>query len=119
MADWYDINVESGVRDIVRLLRNNGFNTESACHHDMEVVCSYRPEGQIGFLYELLRAHLTNNGEPASFSVSVCFNVENGSFCETPWVQINLTKRPRFPDGEQVIANCQSAASQEANNADS
>ena len=34
--DWYD-NIEEGVRDIVRALRNNGINTICSCGHDMYV----------------------------------------------------------------------------------
>jgi hypothetical protein len=29
--DWYEDKIESEVRDVVRLMRNNGFNTTSSC----------------------------------------------------------------------------------------
>lgn len=34
--DWYD-ELETPIRDIVRLLRDNGFNTTSSCGHEMVV----------------------------------------------------------------------------------
>jgi len=36
MADWYD-KIEPGVKDLVKLLRNNGYNTLSSCGHEMWV----------------------------------------------------------------------------------
>ena len=33
MGDWYD-QIEEPVRELVRSLRNNGFNTFSSCGHD-------------------------------------------------------------------------------------
>ena len=34
--DWYD-GLEPGVREVVRLLRDNGFNTRCSCEHNMEI----------------------------------------------------------------------------------
>ena len=36
MADWYD-RIEEPVRELVRVLRNNGFNTVCSCGHDLYV----------------------------------------------------------------------------------
>lgn len=35
--DWYEKNIEEPVRELVVLLRDNGFNTYSSCGHDMTV----------------------------------------------------------------------------------
>jgi hypothetical protein len=56
-TDWYDKYVESGLRDIVRLLRDNGFNTTYSCHHAMVVEMeSYKIE-DVAELYDLLVGH--------------------------------------------------------------
>ena len=34
--EWYD-GLEPGIRDVVRLLRDNGFNTTCSCEHNMEI----------------------------------------------------------------------------------
>jgi hypothetical protein len=34
--DWYD-HIEPEIRDVVRLLRDNGFNTTCSCGHEMYV----------------------------------------------------------------------------------
>lgn len=52
--DWYEDYIEEPIRDLVRLLRNNGFNTECSCGHEMNVQCQYIPEGEIQRLHNLL-----------------------------------------------------------------
>lgn len=39
--NWYEERIEEPVRDLVRLLRNNGFNTECSCGHEMYVQIAY------------------------------------------------------------------------------
>ncbi len=41
MTDWYEEHIEPGVRKIVRLLRDNGINTECSCEHEKYVQCQY------------------------------------------------------------------------------
>ena len=55
---WYERNIEEGIRDEVRLLRDNGFNTECSCEHEKYVQCRYTTDGTIQELDELL----FNNG---------------------------------------------------------
>lgn len=45
--NWYDENIESEIRELVKILRNNGFNTTSSCGHKMEI------EGDIFIDYDL------------------------------------------------------------------
>jgi predicted oxidoreductase len=35
--NWYKENIEPGIRDLVRLLRDNGVNTECSCEHKMYI----------------------------------------------------------------------------------
>ncbi len=57
-SDWYKEYIEEHIRDTVRLLRNNGFNTECSCGHKMYVQCQYITDGEIMRLDQLL----FNNG---------------------------------------------------------
>lgn len=43
MSNWY-IQVEEGVRDLVRYLRNQGINTTCSCHHDWYIQVDCEPE---------------------------------------------------------------------------
>ena len=55
--DWYEENIEEPIRPVVKLLRNNGFNTECSCGHEMYVQCQYLTDGEIMRLDSLLFNH--------------------------------------------------------------
>jgi len=57
MNDWYDENIERGVRNLVRLLRNNGWNTISSCEHNMSVTMEWYGAYEPEHLVEFLQAH--------------------------------------------------------------
>ena len=52
--NWYKENIEEPIRDLVRALRNKGFNTESSCGHKMTIQCQYIPGGEIKRLDDFL-----------------------------------------------------------------
>ena len=54
MADWYEENIEAGVRDLVHLLRNNGVNTECSCEHEKYIQCQYTTDGFLQTVDSLL-----------------------------------------------------------------
>ena len=37
--DWYEKNIEEPIRELVKLLRNNGINTICSCGHEMYCEC--------------------------------------------------------------------------------
>jgi hypothetical protein len=37
MKDWYALNIEEPVREVVRALRNRGINTECSCGHKLYI----------------------------------------------------------------------------------
>lgn len=51
---WYEAYIEPEIRDIVKLLRDNGFNTTGSCGHDMFVVVTLYSAYEIGELYNCL-----------------------------------------------------------------
>jgi len=73
MTDWYDENIEEPVREIVRLLRNNGFNTECSCGHDMYVQCEYDMRDGTSDLHRLL----FHNGFQ-NYTIHICHQVMDG-----------------------------------------
>jgi len=52
--NWYSENIEEPVRDLVKLLRDNGINTECSCGHKMYVQCQFIPDRQIMDIENLL-----------------------------------------------------------------
>jgi len=71
---WYD-KIEPPIRDVVKLLRENGFNTESSCGHDMYVQCQYAPDGEIQRLHYLLSSAGFKN-----YNIIVTHQVIGGNF---------------------------------------
>jgi hypothetical protein len=56
-CDWYTQNIEEGIREVVKLLRNNGINTTCSCHHSMTIWAEgYRP-GDIEQIDSVLLQH--------------------------------------------------------------
>ena len=55
--NWYDC-IELNIKPIVKLLRDNGFNTECSCEHEMYVQCQFIQDGELKRLDDLL----FNNG---------------------------------------------------------
>ena len=71
--DWYEQNIEANIRKEVKLLRDNGFNTECSCDHKMYVQCQYVVDGEIQRLHEVL----FNNGY-RDYTISIELRVVEG-----------------------------------------
>lgn len=86
--DWYESHVERPVRDLVRLLRDNGFNTECSCGHEdtgydegMYAQCQFVLEGELQNLHHLL----VNNGYE-NYKAEVIIQVIDGR----PFSSLNI-----------------------------
>jgi hypothetical protein len=87
MPDWYEENIEEGVRDLVRLLRDNGFNTTCSCHHDMEVMVAVIMDGEMKWLHDLLY----NSGHK-DYSLQYNVNVSDG-YVINEWVSVRMVQK--------------------------
>lgn len=54
---WYDETIEEPVREVVKLLRNNGFNTIVSCGHTRTVEMEWYKDHEISVLWNLLWRH--------------------------------------------------------------
>jgi len=59
-TNWFEENIEEKIRPTVKLLRDNGFNTECSCGHKMYVQCQW-PMNDDGEFFRLDQL-LYNNG---------------------------------------------------------
>jgi hypothetical protein len=71
--NWLENNIEEPIRDTVKLLRDNGFNTECSCGHNMTVQCNYLADGEIQRLHCLLASNGYRN-----YSLIVHLEVRRG-----------------------------------------
>lgn len=52
--NWYEEAIEEPIRNLVKLLRDNGFNTVSSCGHEMYCQCDFLLDGEFKRLHDLL-----------------------------------------------------------------
>jgi len=52
--EWYEKYIEEPIRPLVKLLRNNGFNTTCSCGHQMYVEMENYHAEEVEDLYNLL-----------------------------------------------------------------
>jgi hypothetical protein len=97
--DWYAEKIEEPIRELVRVLRNNGINTTGSCGHEMYIQMEhYFQGGCLGELHNVLYNYLTEHGLPVEYDITVHLEVERG----LPW---RCWAEVRFPqeggrDGE-------------------
>lgn len=91
-VDWYD-NIEPGVRDLVRLLRNNGVNTYYSCDHAMVVEAENYQDEEVTMIHNLLMENGYDNfiielrlyqhpGQLVRRNIRIKLPMKDGSFCE-------------------------------------
>jgi hypothetical protein len=76
--DWYSNAIEEPIRDIVKHLRNDGFNTECSCGHKMYVQCQYVPDGEIFRLHKSILNFLDINHMPKNYEIIAKIKVVDG-----------------------------------------
>ena len=83
-TDWYN-RIEEPMRELVRLLRNSGFNTISSCGHKKHVQMEYYGTEDIQRLYNLLWDNGYKDFELHLFWLSSCI----GRFIEVKLLNAN------------------------------
>lgn len=83
MSDWYAKNIESGVRDLVRHLRDNGINTECSCEGHAAgdqpyIQCQLIPDGNLKSLHDLLFVWFIERGRKVDYEIRIIHTVEDG-----------------------------------------
>jgi len=88
--DWLEENIEEQIRPEVKLLRENGFNTECSCHHEMYVQCQFILDGEIKRLHDLLFIAGYKN-----YTIEVVEKVMDGH--SYPTMQVTFNDKERVP----------------------
>ena len=96
--NWYDKNIEPKVRKLVRLLRDNGFNTECSCEGTKDgkgkpnVQLQYMADGEVQRLHDLL----FSNGY-MNYVIKVHYKVWDGH--SYPSMEVVIDHSPEGPHG--------------------
>lgn len=87
--DWYEC-IEEPVRELVFLLRNNGFNTECSCGHQMYIQCQYTMGyDNIMELHRLLCNYLNDKKMKVTFKIKITVLVDDGNPRSTLDIELN------------------------------
>jgi len=78
MGGWYEHCIEEPVRDVVRLLRDHGFNTDCSCGHKMYIQCQFSLDGELERLHNLLYCYFAERKEPIDYEIIVRHKVVDG-----------------------------------------
>lgn len=90
-SNWYNELIEEPVRELVYILRNNGFNTECSCGHDMYIQCQYIPDGEMMTLQKLIYCYLHEKKLPINYDINIIIRVIDG--CPFPTLRIDLNPK--------------------------
>lgn len=74
---WID-NIEEPIRDVVKLLRDNGFNTTCSCGHEMYVEGDIVMDYELNRLHILLWNHCSENNKSISYEITFEVKVSEG-----------------------------------------
>lgn len=75
---WYDEHIEEPIRQMVKLLRDNGFNTTCSCGHKMYVEGIINIDGDIQIMHKLLYDYCCENKIEPNYKIDICVRVEKG-----------------------------------------
>ena len=87
--EWYNC-IEEPIRDLVFLLRNNGFNTESSCGHEKYIQCQYILDGEFMELNKLISCYLYEHKMPLNYRIELTIAVINGHQYPSLLIYLNL-----------------------------
>lgn len=88
MNEFYE-NIEEPVRDIVRVLRDNGVNTTCSCGHKMYVEADIIPDGMLQVIHKTLFNYLAENDMEIKYTITITqeVNIAGLSRC---WAYIQI-----------------------------
>lgn len=89
-SNWYERNIEPEVRDLVRLLRNNGYNTFRSCGHDEWISFAVEDPKEAWTLMLFLRERNYEN-----FEIHFEIHVGKKEWSQTMTLYLDPSKVPR------------------------
>jgi len=100
MTEFYD-SLEPEIRELVRVLRDNGINTTSSCGHKMYVEADVIPDGLLHTMHRAVFNYLAETKQDISYSITVTLeqNIAGLSRCIVS-IQLAL-KSGTMPEGNK------------------
>ena len=64
-------DIEPEIREIVKVLRDNGINTTCSCGHKMYVEADVIPDGTLQVIHKVLFNHLTEQKHNLKYTITI------------------------------------------------
>lgn len=88
MNEFYE-NIEEPIRELVKILRDNGINTTCSCGHKMYIEADLVPDGTLQVIHKLVFNYLAEAKLPIEYDIEVRLEARKGLLWRT-FVYINL-----------------------------
>jgi hypothetical protein len=76
--EWYNKNIEEPVRNIVKLLRENGVNTTCSCGHELFIEGNFTIDGEFQRIHNLLYNYFHKNNLDITYKIEFFMEVVTG-----------------------------------------
>ena len=83
---WYEHCIDEPILDLVKTLRDHGYNTECSCGHEMYVQCDLNLDGELKRLHDLLFCYLAERKEPINYVIKAVVRVVDG--CQYNYIDV-------------------------------
>lgn len=70
MSYFYE-HIEEPIRELVKLLRDNGINTTCSCGHEMSIQADILPSGYLQIIDETLFNYLSEKSQPIEYLITI------------------------------------------------
>ncbi len=79
VGTWYETHIEEPIREIVKVLRDNGINTECSCGHEPRYIqCQLIADGILQELDNLLFNYFSERRLPINYVIEAWIERKNG-----------------------------------------
>lgn len=88
MNEFYG-DIEEPIRDLVKVLRDNGINTTCSCGHKMYIEADLIPDGTLQAIHKLVFNYLVEAKLPIDYDIEIRLEARKGLLWRT-FAYINL-----------------------------
>lgn len=79
MNEFYN-QIEEPIRDLVKVLRDNGINTVCSCGHKMYIEADIIPDGALQIIHNVLYNYFSEHSKPINYKIEVTVECIEGDW---------------------------------------
>jgi len=82
--------IEEPIRELVRVLRDNGINTTCSCGHEMYIEADIFPNGDLYTIHRSLFDYLADNNMPINYKINIYLECREGHHRSYAIIRCNI-----------------------------